>query len=75
MSADRRPARCQCQADTWPTSKPIPPVCRTYVQPKSTGRCHCTACGHDPECHGIARSVKRRTSHRQAIEIVTERAS
>jgi len=70
--SDRRPPRCQCQQDTWPTARAIPPVCGAYGQPKSTGRCHCTKCGHDPECHGIARSINRRASHRQTIEIVAE---
>jgi len=75
MFPDRRPARCQCHQETWPSTPPIPPVCGAYVQPRSNGRCHCTACGHDPECHGIERSINRRASHRKTIEIVMESPS
>lgn len=70
MSVDRRPARCQCVPDTWPTRVPIPLVCDAYVAPKTNGRSHCKTCGHDVECHGLTRSPARRGSHRMAIEIV-----
>jgi hypothetical protein len=74
LEPDRRPDRCQCHAHTWPVTRPIPPVCRTYVQPRMNGRCHCSTCSHDPECHGVVRSPSRRGSKRQAITL-PERAS